>query len=129
MRSNCAYPCRLRQRFLTEPFGPRGEQSTRGNVRGLICAQEGIDVSAAALNAVKGEWETSPMVPTRRVLNALLHRLGQPMAIDLFSFTQKDLRVFSFMSQCVGLMAELDLWTEHLRFLGNGYVCVPPFDL
>lgn len=44
------------------------------------------------------------------------------MSIDLFSVTQKDKRVFSFMTQCIGLMSELDLWTENLRFMGNGYL-------
>lgn len=51
--------------------------------------------------------------------------LGRPMAVDLFSFTQNDTKLYSYMSQCVGLMAELDLWTEHLRFLGNTFVRVP----
>lgn len=42
------------------------------------------------------------------------------MPVDLFSIlTRKDnKRSLSFMSQCVGLMADLDLGTEHLRFLG-----------
>lgn len=41
------------------------------------------------------------------------------MKLDLFSFVQKDRRVFSFMSQCIGLMADLDLGTEHLRWMGD----------
>ena len=44
------------------------------------------------------------------------------MSTDVFSFTQKDTRVLSFMSQSIGLMAELDLGTEHLRFMGDTYV-------
>jgi len=63
----------------------------------LLGLEDGVDVSAAALNAVK----------------------GKPMAVDLFSVTQKDKRIFSFFSQCIGLMSELDLGTEHLRFLGS----------
>lgn len=41
------------------------------------------------------------------------------MKIDLCSFTQKDKRVLSFLSQAIGLMAELDIGTEHLRFMGD----------
>ncbi|THH33940.1 hypothetical protein EUX98_g262 [Antrodiella citrinella] len=66
----------------------------------LLGLEEGADVSAAALNVVK----------------------GRPMKIDLFSFTQGDTRVLSFMSQCVGLMAELDIWTEHLSRFVVGYL-------
>lgn len=52
----------------------------------------------------------------------LLLSLGKPMPIDLFSVTQDGKRSLSFFSQCMGLMAELDLWTEHLRFMGSKYV-------
>lgn len=43
------------------------------------------------------------------------------MPIDLCSIlTRKDnKRSLSYMSQCVGLMADLDLGTEHLRFMGS----------
>lgn len=41
------------------------------------------------------------------------------MNIDVCSVTQKDTRVLSFLSQAIGLMAELDLGTEHLRFMGD----------
>ena len=44
------------------------------------------------------------------------------MNVDVCSVTQKDKRVFSFMTQAIGLMAELDLGTEHLRFMGDQYV-------
>jgi hypothetical protein len=72
-----------------------------------------LDVAAATLNALK----------------------GRPMAIDLLSILQDDKRTFSFLSQCVGLMADLDLGTEHLRWMGSnrfvyGYLrgskCYPP---
>lgn len=42
------------------------------------------------------------------------------MPIDICSVTQKDKRVLSFLSQAIGLMADLDLGTEHLRFMGDG---------
>ena len=41
------------------------------------------------------------------------------MNVDVCSVAHKDTRVLSFMSQAVGLMAELDLGTEHLRFMGD----------
>jgi sphingosine kinase len=44
---------------------------------------------------------------------------GRPMKVDLFSFTQDDKRTISFMSQSLGLMADLDIGTEHLRWMGD----------
>ncbi|KAI0052388.1 hypothetical protein FA95DRAFT_1670356 [Auriscalpium vulgare] len=55
------------------------------------------DIGAATLNAIK----------------------GRSMPVDLCSILQDGKRSFSSMSQCVGLMAELDLGTEHLRWMGS----------
>jgi sphingosine kinase len=41
------------------------------------------------------------------------------MKVDLFSMTQGEKRSVSFMSQAVGLMADLDLGTENLRWMGE----------
>lgn len=41
------------------------------------------------------------------------------MKVDLFSFKQGSQRRISFMSQTVGLMADLDIETEHLRWMGD----------
>lgn len=41
------------------------------------------------------------------------------MKTDLFSLTQRGKRSLSFMSQALGLMADLDLDTEHLRWMGD----------
>lgn len=41
------------------------------------------------------------------------------MKVDLFSFMQDDKRTISFMSQSLGLMADLDIGTEHLRWMGD----------
>jgi len=41
------------------------------------------------------------------------------MKIDLFAFTQGDTRVISFMSQALGLMAELDTGTDNWRWMGD----------
>ncbi|POS87141.1 hypothetical protein EPUL_001499 [Erysiphe pulchra] len=43
---------------------------------------------------------------------------GIPMPMDLVSITQGQNRIFSFLSQSVGIIAESDLATENLRFLG-----------
>lgn len=59
--------------------------------------QDGFDVVAAALNAIK----------------------GKPMKVDVFSVTQGGKRTISFMSQALGLMADLDIGTEHLRWMGD----------
>lgn len=41
------------------------------------------------------------------------------MKIDLCSIRQNDKQFISFLSQTVGLMADLDLGTEHLRWMGD----------
>ena len=41
------------------------------------------------------------------------------MQVDAFSITQNNKRTISFMSQAVGLMADADLGTEHLRWMGD----------
>ena len=41
------------------------------------------------------------------------------MQVDTFSVTQNNKRTMSFMSQALGLMADLDLGTEHLRWMGD----------
>lgn len=41
------------------------------------------------------------------------------MKVDAFSFVQGDKRTISFMSQALGIMADLDLGTEHLRWMGD----------
>lgn len=41
------------------------------------------------------------------------------MPLDIFSITQGGARTLSYMSQCVGLMAELDIGTEQWRWMGD----------
>ncbi|GAA5856751.1 hypothetical protein JCM8547_008821 [Rhodosporidiobolus lusitaniae] len=72
---------------------------------------------------------------------ALAALKGNPIPLDLCAFTQRSssstsssspssptiIPLYSFLSQAFGLMADLDLGTEHLRFLGDlrftvGYV-------
>lgn len=44
---------------------------------------------------------------------------GVPTPVDLVSITQGDTRNLSFLSQTLGVMAEADLGTEHLRWMGE----------
>lgn len=43
---------------------------------------------------------------------------GIPTPIDLISITQGETRTLSFLSQSLGIVAESDLATEHLRWMG-----------
>jgi sphingosine kinase len=75
--------------------------------------QYGFDVTRAALNVIKGMMigTFGDVLPDSTS--------GQPMKVDLFSFTQGNKRSISFMSQSLGLMADLDIGTEHLRWMGD----------
>lgn len=44
---------------------------------------------------------------------------GVPTPVDLVSITQGETRNLSFLSQTLGVMAEADLGTEHLRWMGE----------
>ncbi|KAH7905619.1 ATP-NAD kinase-like domain-containing protein [Hygrophoropsis aurantiaca] len=79
------------------PIAPIPAGSGNALSLNLLGYEEGIDPYAAALNVLK----------------------GQHMKIDLFSFTQGTRQRISFMSQTVGLMADLDVGTEHLRWMGE----------
>ena len=52
-------------------------------------------------------------------LAALCVVKGIRTPMDLVSITQGDTRTISFLSQAVGIVAESDLATEHLRWLGD----------
>lgn len=52
-------------------------------------------------------------------LAALCVVKGLRMSLDLVSFTQGDRRMLSFLSQSFGLIAETDLGTENLRWMGD----------
>ena len=41
------------------------------------------------------------------------------MQVDVFSVTQNGKRTISFMSQALGLMADADIGTENLRWMGD----------
>lgn len=82
---------------LRLPIAPIPAGSGNGTCLNLLGIQDGLDVAYATLNVIKGRL----------------------MSIDLLSILQSGKRSLSFMSQCVGLMADLDLGTEHLRFMGS----------
>ncbi len=52
-------------------------------------------------------------------LAALCFVKGLRTAFDLVSITQGNRRTLSFLSQAVGIVAEVDLATEHLRWIGE----------
>ncbi|KAI9893536.1 MAG: sphinganine kinase lcb4 [Vezdaea aestivalis] len=52
-------------------------------------------------------------------LAALCIVKGLRMPLDLVSITQGDRRTLSFLSQSVGICAESDLGTDHLRWMGS----------
>ncbi|KAG2349830.1 hypothetical protein BDR05DRAFT_986223 [Suillus weaverae] len=79
------------------PIAPIPTGSGNGMSLNLLGLQDGLDVCAAALNVLK----------------------GQPLKTDLFSFTQGDRRLISFMSQTIGITADIDIETEQLRWMGD----------
>ncbi|KAH7921740.1 hypothetical protein BV22DRAFT_1176259 [Leucogyrophana mollusca] len=85
------------ERAFCIPIAPIPAGSGNALSLNLLGYEDGVDPSAAALNVLK----------------------GQQMSIDLFSFTQGTRRHISFMSQTVGLMADLDVGTERLRWMGE----------
>ncbi|KAH9926180.1 ATP-NAD kinase-like domain-containing protein [Fomitopsis serialis] len=84
------------ERAFRIPIAPVPSGSGNGLSLNILGMQDGYDVSAGALNAIK----------------------GRPMHIDLMSVAQNGHRTFSFLSQTVGLFADLDLGTEWMRCLG-----------
>ncbi|KAG1891068.1 ATP-NAD kinase-like domain-containing protein [Suillus subluteus] len=79
------------------PIAPIPTGSGNGMSLNLLGLQDGLDVCAATLNVLK----------------------GQPLKTDLFSFTQGDRCRISFMSQTIGITADIDIETEHLRWMGD----------
>ncbi|KAF7323004.1 DAGKc domain-containing protein [Mycena chlorophos] len=82
---------------LATPLAPIPTGTGNGLSLNILGFDDGFDVGVAALNAVK----------------------GLPMKVDLCSVTQNGKRTISFMSQAMGLMADLDIGTEHLRWMGE----------
>ncbi|KAG9289871.1 hypothetical protein G9A89_015451 [Geosiphon pyriformis] len=44
---------------------------------------------------------------------------GHPLKLDVCSITQGEKRYFSFLSQNFGIIADIDIGTEHLRWMGD----------
>ncbi|KAG1753446.1 ATP-NAD kinase-like domain-containing protein [Suillus lakei] len=86
-----------REQAFCIPIAPIPTGSGNGMSLNLLGLQDGLDVCAAALNVLK----------------------GQPLKTDLFSFTQGNRHRISFMSQTIGITADIDIETEHLRWMGD----------
>lgn len=82
---------------LKIPMVPIPTGSANGMSINLLGLEDGFDIALACLNAIKGE----------------------EMSLDICSAATPEKRRFSFMSVAMGLMAEVDLGTEHLRWLGD----------
>ncbi|KAF9218433.1 hypothetical protein BS17DRAFT_791452 [Gyrodon lividus] len=85
------------EKAFSIPIAPIPAGSGNGLSLNILGLHDGLDPCAATLNILK----------------------GQPMKIDLLSFTQGNQKRISFMSQTVGLMADVDIETEHLRWMGD----------
>ncbi|KAL5529633.1 hypothetical protein ACEPAG_5618 [Sanghuangporus baumii] len=79
------------------PVAPIPTGSANGMAINLLGREDGFDVAIACLNAIK----------------------GKPMKQDICSVMLGDKRVFCYFSVSLGLMADLDLGTEHLRWMGD----------
>ncbi|KAG8755282.1 sphinganine kinase lcb4 [Serendipita sp. 396] len=64
----------------------------------LLGPKDAFSIEKACLNAIK----------------------GRPIKQNIYSIKQGDKQYLSFLSQAAGLMADLDLGTEHLRWMGDG---------
>ncbi|EJD53008.1 hypothetical protein AURDEDRAFT_96953 [Auricularia subglabra TFB-10046 SS5] len=85
------------RKAMQVPIAPVPTGSGNGFSLSLLGLKDGLDPAAAVLNVLK----------------------GKPMDLDLCSFIQGERKAYSFMSQSMGLMADLDLGTEHLRWMGS----------
>jgi len=94
---NGIYQHEHRVKAFSIPIAPIPTGSANAMSLNLLGLQDGLDVCAATLNVLK----------------------GQLLKVDLFSFTQGDQQRISFMSQSIGIMADLDIETEHLRWMGD----------
>lgn len=99
----------------------------------LLGPSQGFNFAQAALNAVKGHWFdleictiTQPVecLNQHSHLNSMLELMkARSGAGDVCQTSQDEetgfVRYYSFLSQTTGLMADLDIGTEHLRALGD----------
>ncbi|KAK2466881.1 hypothetical protein APHAL10511_001139 [Amanita phalloides] len=85
------------RKALSLPIAPVPCGSGNGLSLNLLGERDGFDIAMATLNVIK----------------------GLPMPVDAFSVVQNNKRTISFMSQALGLMADIDLGTEHLRWMGD----------
>ncbi|KAJ7050187.1 ATP-NAD kinase-like domain-containing protein [Mycena amicta] len=82
---------------LRTPIAPLPAGSGNALSVNLMGPAKVVDVAYAALNAIK----------------------GHPMPLDICSVSQGSTRRFSFLSQAFGLMADLDMGTEWIRWIGG----------
>ncbi|KAL0058258.1 sphinganine kinase lcb4 [Marasmius tenuissimus] len=79
------------------PLAPIPAGSGNALSLNLLGLKDGFDCVAATMNILK----------------------GKRMNVDLFSFTQNGKRTISFMTQSIGMVANIDVGTDHLRWMGD----------
>lgn len=99
----------------------------------LLGPAQGSNLAQAALNAIKGLWldmdicvVTQPAAQAQNSPHpkAMLDLVRTTKDAQVISRVEQDeaqgfVRYYSFLSTAVGLMADLDIGTEHLRMLGD----------
>ncbi|GAA5961165.1 hypothetical protein JCM3765_001250 [Sporobolomyces pararoseus] len=90
--------------------GKGGKALRESPIVHIPCGSGNALATSIVGNEKVGDWRYCTLVGLK----------GTEKKIDLSSVTQKGgKRTFSFLTQAFGLMADLDLGTEHLRFLGD----------
>ncbi|KAF7366813.1 DAGKc domain-containing protein [Mycena sanguinolenta] len=82
---------------LRTPIAPIPAGSGNALSVNIMGPDKVLNVAYGALNAIK----------------------GQPVPLDICSVTQGNTRMYSFLSQAFGLMADLDMGTEWMRWIGG----------
>ncbi|KAJ7201132.1 ATP-NAD kinase-like domain-containing protein [Mycena pura] len=82
---------------LRMPIAPIPAGSGNALSVNVMGPEKVLDVAYAALNAIK----------------------GHPISLDVCSVSQGSNRIYSFLSQAFGLMADLDMGTEWMRWVGG----------
>ncbi|CAG8454601.1 4042_t:CDS:2 [Ambispora gerdemannii] len=94
-------------------------------VNGLLTRDDGkhLDIPLGVIPGGSGNalsicllGETKGLSPSHAALNVIK---GKPLKADVCSVQQGDTRYFSFLSQSFGIIADLDIGTEHLRWMGD----------
>jgi sphingosine kinase len=98
--------------------------SGNGVAVNILGAQEGFNLALACLNVIKGRAMEIDVCSVTQPRVEMPKRKGKPgpngVAVTQEAQEMKPYtHVYSFLSQAIGLMADIDLGTEHMRALGD----------